>query len=185
MQFCVFKTSWGSFGFDARASKLIATYLPGPEREVRRTLGNAWPDAVEAPNLMPGFRKQVCAFFDGKPTQFRADVDLADVPPFRRRVLEACGRVAYGKTASYADLARAAGKPAAARAAGGAMAHNPLPLVIPCHRVLCSDGGLGGFSSRSGVKEKQRLLALESAGSTWRKARRSVDGARGRQRACA
>ena len=66
-------------------------------------------------------------------------------------------------TASYADLAGAAGNPAAVRAAGGAMAHNPLPLVIPCHRVLRSDGSIGGFSSTEGVRQKRRLLALEGA----------------------
>ena len=102
-------------------------------------------------------------YFAGKPTKFAVDIDFTDHPPFREAVLRACRRIPYGKTASYADLARAVGKPRAARAVGTAMAHNPVPLVIPCHRVVRSDGSLGGFSTPRGVKEKKRLLLLEGA----------------------
>ncbi len=164
MQYSILETTRGSFGFVARGGRLVATFLPHPRGNVRRAIAKAHPDAVEAPALLPRFRRQVAAYFAGKPTKFAVEVDLADVPPFRRQVLEACQRIPYGKTASYGDLARAAGKPGAARAVGGAMAGNPLPLVIPCHRVLRSDGTLGGFSSPDGVKEKKRLLVLEENG---------------------
>ncbi len=104
------------------------------------------------------------AYFQGEPVNFDAlPVDLSDQPPFRRKVQEQCRRVGYGQTTTYADLARGVGTPAAARAVGSAMSHNPVPLVIPCHRVLRSDGGLGGFSAPNGVRFKQQLLELEGA----------------------
>ena len=94
--------------------------------------------------------------------------DFADVrvwserwTPFQRRVLDCCRRIPYGKTQSYAELAIAAGSPAAARAVGRTMATNPIPLVIPCHRVVGSGGDLCGFSAVGGLDAKRRLLALE------------------------
>lgn len=163
MRYTIFDTAWGPFGFVASGKRLVATFLPQPERAIRRAVGARWPDAVETPDMLPGFRRQVIDYYKGKPTVFKAEVDLSDVTPFREDVLRACRRIPYGKTASYVDLARMVGKPGAARAVGGAMAHNPLPLIIPCHRVLRSDGSLGGFSSPRGVKEKKRLLRLENA----------------------
>lgn len=163
MQHSIFDTAWGPFGIVARGKRLAATFLPHQGQSIRRAIASRWPDAAEAPDLLPRFRRQVIDYFAGKPTKFNVEFDLSDVPPFRQAVLATCRKIPYGKTASYADLARAVGSPGAARAVGGAMAHNPLPLVIPCHRVLRSDGSLGGFSSPNGTKEKERLLALENA----------------------
>jgi methylated-DNA-[protein]-cysteine S-methyltransferase len=118
---------------------------------------------VESVDLLLRFQRQVIEYFTGKPTRFTVRVDFSGVPAFRQAVLEACRRIPYGQTASYADLARAAGSPGAARAAGTTMANNPLPLVIPCHRVLRADGSIGGFSTPQGVKQKKRLLRLENA----------------------
>lgn len=161
MQFCTFNTEWGWFGLVASDAGLTATYLPRPEKETRRRIQRDWPDARESPTMMPLLRQQVIQYFAGKKTAFTVDLDLVRIPPFRAEVLKACRRIPHGKTASYADLARAVGNESAVRAAGGAMAKNPMPLIVPCHRVLRSDGGLGGFSSPEGVKEKQRLLELE------------------------
>ena len=111
---------------------------------------------------MPRFRQAVVDYFDGKRIRFSIEIDLSRLPPFHQMVLEVCRRIPYGQTASYADLARAVGHPNAARAVGGAMARNPLPLVVPCHRVLRADGSIGGFSSADGVDEKARLLRLEN-----------------------
>jgi methylated-DNA-[protein]-cysteine S-methyltransferase len=116
---------------------------------------------MENPNLLPRFQRQIIDYYLGRPTQFDVPLDLSRVPAFRRQVLELCRRIPYGRTSSYLDLARAVGKPEASRAVGGAMGRNPAPIVIPCHRVLRADGSLGGFSSRSGVREKERLLTLE------------------------
>ena len=96
--------------------------------------------------------------------------DFADIcvwsenwTPFQQRVLDCCRQIPYGRTKTYAELAIAAGSPGAARAVGRAMATNPIPLVIPCHRVLGSGGDLCGFSAVGGLDAKRRLLALERA----------------------
>lgn len=163
MTFTIFETSQGKFGFVARGRRLVATFPPRPESRIRRAILERWPEAVEVHDALARFRKQVIDYFKGKPTRFDVELDLSGLPPFREAVLQACRRIPHGKTASYGDLARAAGKPGAARAVGGAMANNPLPLVVPCHRVVRSDGSIGGFSSSEGIKEKKRLLRLENA----------------------
>jgi methylated-DNA-[protein]-cysteine S-methyltransferase len=88
-------------------------------------------------------------------------VDLAGLGPFACRVYRALRRVEAGHTVSYAELARRAGSPRAARAVGQAMAHNPLALVVPCHRVLAANAQPGGFSAAGGATTKARLLAIE------------------------
>ena len=163
MRYTVFDTVWGAFGFVTRGKCLVATFLPQAEGRLRREIQAAWPDAVEAANELPRLRKQVVDYFRGRRTAFTVGIDWLDMPVFRRAVLMQCRRISYGTTVSYRDLARAAGHPRAMRAVGGAMAHNPVPLVVPCHRVLRSDGSLGGFSSPGGTKVKERLLRLEHA----------------------
>jgi methylated-DNA-[protein]-cysteine S-methyltransferase len=101
-------------------------------------------------------------YFAGRPVSFTAiPLDLEDQPQFWRRVQETCARIPYGATLTYAQLAAKAGKSAAVRAAGSAMSHNPIPILIPCHRVLSSGGGLGGYSAPGGVELKRRLLEME------------------------
>ena len=82
---------------------------------------------------------------------------------FQKSVLSICRKVGYGKTVSYSYLAERVGKPRAIRAAASAIAANPVPLIIPCHRILCKDGKLGGFSAIGGVTTKSRLLRLEQS----------------------
>ena len=163
MQYAIFDTAWGVFGFVAQDQRLVATFLPRARREIIAAIRASWAEAVETQHSLPRFQRDIVAYFEGKPVHFSVDIDVSAMPPFHRLALEACRRIPYGRTASYGDLARAAGKPSAARAVGGAMAHNPLPLVVPCHRVLRSDGSIGGFSSPRGVAEKLRLLRLENA----------------------
>ena len=163
MNYALVKTADGFFGFVVRDGRLLATFLPQPKPTIEHAIQRDWPEAEESKTLMPRFRRAVADYYAGRSVRFSEAVDLAELPPFRRRVLEACRRIPYGKTASYGDLSRAVGSPGGARAVGGAMASNPLPLVIPCHRVLRSDGTLGGFSSPSGVRQKKRMLALEGA----------------------
>jgi O-6-methylguanine DNA methyltransferase len=97
-------------------------------------------------------------------TAFRGPVDLSLVGPFQRRVLEQLRRIPRGQVRTYRDIAREIGQPGATRAVGTACARNPVPLIIPCHRVVRSDGGLGGYSLRGGVALKRRLLQNEGAG---------------------
>jgi methylated-DNA-[protein]-cysteine S-methyltransferase len=88
-------------------------------------------------------------------------VDLTSQAPFYRRVQEACREIPLGQTETYGGLARRLRRPRAARAVGAAMRHNPVPLLIPCHRVVRGDGSLGGYSAPTGLTLKTRLLALE------------------------
>lgn len=90
--------------------------------------------------------------------------DLAHLSGFQRRVVKACRAIPAGQRRTYGQLAAAAGSPGAARAVGQVMAMNRVPLIVPCHRVVASGGGLGGFSAPQGLAMKRRLLELEAAG---------------------
>jgi methylated-DNA-[protein]-cysteine S-methyltransferase len=101
-------------------------------------------------------------YFAGERVDFASiALDLGGVGPFHRKVYDRARSLGWGQTASYGDLARQAGSPGAARAVGQAMGHNPVPVIIPCHRVLTSGRRIGGFSAFGGALTKQRLLALE------------------------
>ncbi len=104
------------------------------------------------------------AYADGHPDSFSdVPINLEGYSPFQQRVLLECRRIAYGCTISYAQLAARAGAPRAARAVGNVMAQNRLPILIPCHRVIASNGSLGGYSGPHGLRTKRRLLELEGA----------------------
>lgn len=121
-------------------------------------------------------RTELCerldAYFAGTPDSF-ADVPIAELwtTPFQRAVVKALRKIPFGRTTTYADLAAKAGRPGAARAVGQVMATNPVPIVVPCHRVLASGGKLGGFSAPTGLTLKQWLLDLEANSSMPRKPR--------------
>jgi methylated-DNA-[protein]-cysteine S-methyltransferase len=103
--------------------------------------------------------RQLREYFAGKRTRFDVPLDCSVGTPFQRAVWRACARIPYGEAWSYGRLARAAGHPRSARAVGNAMHANRIPVFIPCHRVIRSDGALGGFGS--GVRLKAKLLRLE------------------------
>jgi methylated-DNA-[protein]-cysteine S-methyltransferase len=105
--------------------------------------------------------RQLDEYFAGRRRRFDLTVDLRLVGGFRRDVLVLLRDVAYGRTVTYAELARAAGNPGAVRAAGSACSHNPVPVVVPCHRVVRSDGAIGNYLG--GTEVKQALLAMEAA----------------------
>ncbi|MBA2579359.1 MAG: methylated-DNA--[protein]-cysteine S-methyltransferase [Thermoleophilaceae bacterium] len=104
-------------------------------------------------------RRQLDEYFDGRRTSFALPLDWQLTRGFRRDVLRATAQIPYGRTASYREVATQAGRPAAVRAAGTALATNPLPIVVPCHRVLRTGGAIGSY--RGGAEAKARLLDLE------------------------
>jgi O-6-methylguanine DNA methyltransferase len=112
----------------------------------------------------PGFEEAMGRYFAGEPERFDFDLDLWGLTEFERDVLRAAREIGYGEVRSYSWLAKKAGRPKAARAVGSVMAKNPLPVIIPCHRVIRADGKLGGFSMRGGVEMKRRLIELERRG---------------------
>ena len=105
--------------------------------------------------------RQIQEYFEQKRKVFELPLDLNGVTDFRRRVLLETKNIPYGRTLTYGQLAARVHQPNAARAVGGAMANNPLPLVVPCHRVVASDGSMHGFSSPGGIKTKITLLEHE------------------------
>jgi methylated-DNA-[protein]-cysteine S-methyltransferase len=114
-------------------------------------------EAAEA--ILDQAEQELQAYFAGDLREFSVALDLGAMPPFTQRVLDACRRVPYGQTVSYGELAVCVGSPGGARAVGQAMARNPLPLAIPCHRVVGRGGALTGFGG--GLPLKASLLALE------------------------
>lgn len=105
--------------------------------------------------------QQLTEYYQGSRRVFDLPIDWSILPPFRRLALQATARIPYGSVITYGALAKAAGNAAAARAAGGALAHNPWGIVVPCHRVVGADGSLHGFSAPGGLDSKARLLRLE------------------------
>ncbi len=155
----VFRVAWGWCGVRRSQQGLTRLCLPVPTREEAvKAIGGG---AVEADGdrLLDEVAKALQAYFAGEAVEFDVPVDLGERGTFGERVLRACARIGWGRIASYAQMADAAGTPRGARAAGQALGRNPVPVVIPCHRVVGSDGRLVGFGS--GLAMKCRLLELE------------------------
>jgi methylated-DNA-[protein]-cysteine S-methyltransferase len=116
--------------------------------------------AQRRPRMMKRYRQELADYFTGKRTEFTMPIDFTAVHgPFQRKVLRRLSRLPFGRVISYGELAARAGSPKGARAVGAAMAANPMPVVIPCHRVIESRGKLGGYTG--GVAIKKRLLTHE------------------------
>jgi methylated-DNA-[protein]-cysteine S-methyltransferase len=119
------------------------------------------PRVVEAPTQLDDVRRELDEYFAGARRRFEAPLDWRLTHGFTRRVLRATARIPYGDAATYRDVATEAGSERAVRAAGNALGANPMPIVVPCHRVLRTGGGLGGYTG--GVERKRFLLALEGS----------------------
>ena len=115
----------------------------------------------DLPVATGGFARQLQAYADGKAVRFSSRLDFSSGTPFQQKVWRALQTIPRGETRSYAWVARKIGRPRAVRAVGAACGANPIPVIVPCHRVIASDGSIGGFGG--GLALKRRLLALESA----------------------
>ena len=160
--FAVWPTAWGPVGAVRTSRGLARTILPhGGITAIRSLLATEHPDARQDTRAFDELIELTRAYFAGRAVSFRCDLPAAAT--VSGRVLRACRNIPYGRTISYGRLASGAGNPKAARAAAAVMARNPLPLVIPGHRVIYADGRLGGFSAPAGVTQKRRMLRLEGA----------------------
>lgn len=143
---------------------LVAVEFGSPEREFRRQVERRLGARAQRAGRPTGeARRQVLQYLQGRRRTFDLPVDLRHLTPFQQRVLHAAQAVPRGQVSTYGQIARRIGRPRAARAVGQALGSNPIPIVIPCHRVLASDGSLHGYSGRGGIKTKAWLLRLEEA----------------------
>jgi methylated-DNA-[protein]-cysteine S-methyltransferase len=132
---------------------------PDPEAEVERLARGHGVRVLRVPKRLDAPRRQLEEYFDGGREDFDLPTDLTGVAPFQTHVLLELARVPYGTVTTYGELARTIGKPRAARAVGGALNRNPVPIVLPCHRVVGSTGSLVGYGG--GLERKRALLELE------------------------
>lgn len=119
------------------------------------------PRILEVPARLDGIRRELDEYFGGRRAHFDLALDWSLITGFRVPVLQATARIPYGKTATYGAIAREAGRPKGAQATGQALGANPIPIVIPCHRVVQAGGRLGGYAG--GTNRKELLLRLEGA----------------------
>ncbi len=161
----IFPTSLGWFGLYSEDSVLSAlTFGQRSADEVRHWLQRQHLPAWTESHWSPELKRRLESFADGGADDF---TDVAVVRPasqseFQSRVVDVVRVIRYGLTLSYAEVARLAGSPGAARAVGRVMATNSIPIVIPCHRVVGAQGKLGGYSAPNGLTMKQHLLRMEA-----------------------
>jgi methylated-DNA-[protein]-cysteine S-methyltransferase len=136
-------------------------YDPEPDRGVERLARTFGRRVLRTPGALDDARRQLDEYFEGRRRLFELELDLGlATTPFSRRVLKELARVPYGEVTTYGTLAVRAGKPRAARAVGTVMNRNPIPIVLPCHRIVGASGSLVGYGG--GLERKQTLLHLES-----------------------
>ena len=142
---------------------LVALGLPNrePDEVVEDLAARISPRVLEAPARLDEVRRELDRYFEGNLQNFDLPLDWQLTKGFRRRVLRQTARIPYGKTLSYKQVAAKAGNERAVRAAGSALGSNPIPIVVPCHRVLRTGGALGGYGG--GLEVKEQLLRLEGA----------------------
>jgi methylated-DNA-[protein]-cysteine S-methyltransferase len=152
---------FGSLLLAATPRGLVKISLPAHDSEatLEELATRISPRLLEAPARLDEARRELDLYFAGRLTEFDLPLDWSLSAGFRRKVQRAIHRIPYGQTRSYTEVARSAGNERAVRAAGTACGSNPLPIVVPCHRVLRSGGGLGGYGG--GLPMKEALLRLE------------------------
>jgi methylated-DNA-[protein]-cysteine S-methyltransferase len=140
---------------------LVRLGLPGEDAEAMLAdlAGRISPRVLEDPARLDEERRELDDYFAGRRHAFELPIDWQLSGGFLLRARQGIAAIPYGETRTYTDLARAAGNERAVRAAGSACSRNPIPLIVPCHRVLRSDGSLGGYAG--GLEMKQRLLEME------------------------
>ena len=157
----IFQTEMGWAGIAGSDGKISDLELPKPTREEAESALNEGIEGtlVESEHDFSGQAEGIAAYFGGKRVQFDCEVDVSHAGSFDRRVWAAAREIPYGELETYAGLAARIGCPRGARAVGQALGRNRIPMIIPCHRILRSDGTLGGFGC--GLEWKRKLLGLE------------------------
>jgi methylated-DNA-[protein]-cysteine S-methyltransferase len=146
----------------ATEAGLVAVAFKGKHDDTLNELATRLsPRILEAPGRLDAVRRELDAYFEGKLRDFSVPLDWSLVGTFSRRVLDRTANIPYGAISSYGEVARSIGRPRAARAVGNALGANPIPVIVPCHRVTRTGGALGGYGG--GLDRKTYLLTLEGA----------------------
>jgi len=154
-----FETDWGFLGmaFNGPALRVLTLPEPGYDQAMQALAG---PWRLRWGPVGEDLEEALRHYFSGKGAiDYQGPLDYGRLTPFQSAVMDGMRAIPFGGVVSYGELAALAGRPRAARAAGSVCARNPLPLVVPCHRVVAQGGGLGGFGG--GLEMKERLLLLE------------------------
>jgi methylated-DNA-[protein]-cysteine S-methyltransferase len=162
-RYALVKTCWGDLAFVCRGSIVYRLFFgfSKPQHllaEIKKHFPTAYPDN----NLLKGLQRDLADYFHGQHIDFNCRVDLSWAGDFSNRVLRRCSRIKSAKTMSYKELAQQIGRPHAARAVGNALSKNRIPLIIPCHRIIASNGSPGGFSAPGGINLKKQLIEHEA-----------------------
>jgi methylated-DNA-[protein]-cysteine S-methyltransferase len=158
--FVVYESSIGYIVIVTRNGKIISLDVKGEGMyEARKVVSKLHPDATESLAPFKTIRTLLDRYLQGREVDFEIEVDISHLGTFTQNVLDELRSIPYGETRTYGWLAKKVGKPGAARAVGQALKRNPIPIILPCHRIIRDDGSIGGFSM--GINIKERLLALE------------------------
>ncbi len=162
LNYIIFDTDAGFLGIVSSSVGLLRITLPSKsEEEIRRQLGDTVNQVKWTPLLFQDLMARFRNYFAGHTATFSDELDLSADTDFQHKVWQITRLIPYGETRSYSWVAEQINKPRAVRAVGQALGKNPLPIIVPCHRVLASNGGLGGYSG--GIDMKRHLLSLETA----------------------
>ena len=162
MRYTLLETELGQIGLVGSEAGLRRIVLPRLAKgTVLKWIMEGSPGAIADPTPFGDLPQRLKRYLEGERVSFDDELDLADTSLFRCAVWEATRAIPYGETWSYGEVARRIGKPGASRAVGQALAKNPLPIMVPCHRVIGKDGDLTGFEG--GLELKKRLLEIEAS----------------------
>ena len=156
--YCAFSSPLGAVLIAATAKGLCSVKLGDDDARLKRLLADEFSQAELRETDLPELRKKILGFIEGEASLGKLPIDIRGTV-FQRRVWDELRRIPRGETRTYSEIARAIGAPDAVRAVGSACGANPVALVVPCHRAVRTDGGLGGYAW--GLARKKRLLALE------------------------
>lgn len=162
IEYNIQESSLGCILLVARNGRLFRLdMMAGEPHLIKKELAAAYPGSVESENPFREIREDLDRYFKGEKVEFRAEIDISGLRPFTQKVLKELMNIPYGELRSYGWIGKRLGYPSASRAVGQAVGRNPIPIIIPCHRVIRQDGNIGGFSS--GIHIKKMLLSIEGS----------------------
>jgi len=160
--YSVFKIKWGWMGIVQGEGGLKKIILPhANSKEVEKTILRAFPDSLADDVSLKPLAKVFDSYFKGNKTSPNLSINVAGTTEFSKKVWRATQSIPWGEVKTYKWLSLCIKRPRSFRAIGNALGKNPFPVVVPCHRVVRSDGGLGGFSAPAGIHLKRKMLEME------------------------